>query len=282
MNIKEYIESGLLESYVLGFASSAEMADVEQAIAQYPELKAEVEALQATLEDVAMENAVEPPLALRAKVLGAIAELNAQENSKQTVAETEAKVVDFRPDIDDETPSRSIWGGSWLAAASVVLLLCSAISNFVLYNRWQNSENRLLTLESQNQIIAQELQVTKSNYVAMTDELGVLRHPATQRVLLKGVPESPESSATVYWNKEKKEVYLATTNLPDVPADKQYQLWAIVNGKPVDAGVFEMGSKMVRLKDIPSAQAFAISLEARGGSTTEAGPKGGIYVLGNV
>jgi anti-sigma-K factor RskA len=36
------------------------------------------------------------------------------------------------------------------------------------------------------------------------------------------------------------------------------------------------------MKSFPKASAFAISLEAKGGSTTEAGPKGDIFVMGAV
>ncbi len=273
MNTKEFIESGILESYVLGFTSDEETAQVETALKQHPELTVEVESLRGTLEEFAINNAITPPPALRDRVLEAIEKLREEER--------EAQVVAFEPE-STETKTRSLWSTPWLAAASVVLLLASALSNYVLYNRWQNSETRLATLESQNQIIAQELQVTKSNYVAMNDELGVLRQFTTQKIKLAGTPDSPESSATVYWNKEKKEVYLTALNLPDVPTNKQYQLWAIVNGKPVDIGVFDMGKNLLRLKDVSDAQAFAISLEARGGSTTEAGPKGQVYLMGKV
>ncbi len=48
----------------------------------------------------------------------------------------------------------------------------------------------------------------------------------------------------------------------------QYQLWAIVDNQPVDAGMLEMdkGHMMVKMKNIPRAQLFAITLEQEGGS----------------
>ena len=39
---------------------------------------------------------------------------------------------------------------------------------------------------------------------------------------------------------QSKEVYLLVNQLPTPDPDKQYQLWAIVDGNPVDAGVFDM------------------------------------------
>ena len=56
------------------------------------------------------------------------------------------------------------------------------------------------------------------------------------------MPTSPATSniATVYWDTKSKDVYLIVNNLPEPPSDRQYQLWAIVDGQPVDAGVFDV------------------------------------------
>ena len=49
MNVKEYIESGILEKYVAGELSEQEMLEVERVAMQYPEVKAELEELQEAL-----------------------------------------------------------------------------------------------------------------------------------------------------------------------------------------------------------------------------------------
>jgi anti-sigma-K factor RskA len=50
----------------------------------------------------------------------------------------------------------------------------------------------------------------------------------------------------------------------------QYQLWALVGGKPVDLGVFDSGADTLtnikEMKSLASADAFAVTLEPRGGS----------------
>ena len=38
MDIKKYIESGILENYVLGLVSDMEIQEVQQNLLQYPEL----------------------------------------------------------------------------------------------------------------------------------------------------------------------------------------------------------------------------------------------------
>ena len=76
------------------------------------------------------------------------------------------------------------------------------------------------------------------------------------------------SVATVYWSKKSAEVYLLVNSLPKPASDQQYQLWAIVDGKPVSAGVFDMNQadSMLKMTNMPTAQAFAVTLEKAGGS----------------
>ena len=57
---KAYIESGILELYVLGQLSAPEMLEVERMAASAPEIKRELEAIEIALEAYAIENAVEP------------------------------------------------------------------------------------------------------------------------------------------------------------------------------------------------------------------------------
>ena len=57
---KEYIDSGILEQYVLGNASSGDSAEVELRAAADPAIRQEIETICETLEAIAMANAVEP------------------------------------------------------------------------------------------------------------------------------------------------------------------------------------------------------------------------------
>ena len=100
---------------------------------------------------------------------------------------------------------------------------------------------------------------------------------------MNGTDNSPDSKATVYWNKSTEDVYLSIKNLKELSKDQQYQLWAIIDGKPVDAGVFDPtnSSMLVQMKNInPNAAAFAVTIEPKGGSenpTLET-----MQVIGNV
>ena len=62
MDIKAYIESGILEQYVIGTLSAAEMAEVERNIKLYPEIANEIKAIEITLEAYARHQGVAPKL----------------------------------------------------------------------------------------------------------------------------------------------------------------------------------------------------------------------------
>jgi anti-sigma-K factor RskA len=60
-------------------------------------------------------------------------------------------------------------------------------------------------------------------------------------------------------------------------------LWALVDGKPVDLGVFDADDTLIGLKAMKSIgvlQTFAVTLEPRGGSVAPTLEK--LMVLGNI
>ena len=60
MTSRVYIESGILEQYVLGNASIAEMETVETMAATDPAIRLELNAISDSLEQLAIENAIQP------------------------------------------------------------------------------------------------------------------------------------------------------------------------------------------------------------------------------
>jgi len=65
MNIKEYILSGIIESYVLGLASEEERKEFEQLCARYAELTDFQGSFEEVLKAYVLENQVAPPEHLR-------------------------------------------------------------------------------------------------------------------------------------------------------------------------------------------------------------------------
>ncbi len=69
MDIQSFIQSGLLEAYVMGQCTAQERAEVERMAAAHPEVRAELDAIERALEKVAQANAVPPPAGLRDQIL---------------------------------------------------------------------------------------------------------------------------------------------------------------------------------------------------------------------
>lgn len=61
MKTKEYIESGILEAYVLGSASETEAQELLQLKEQYPEIRLALTELELDLEHIAQQMAIAPP-----------------------------------------------------------------------------------------------------------------------------------------------------------------------------------------------------------------------------
>jgi anti-sigma-K factor RskA len=113
--------------------------------------------------------------------------------------------------------------------------------------------------------------------------LALFKDSKNVRMELKGVEKSPESKVMAFWNKETEEMKLMVENLPATPKGKQYQVWGMVDGKPVDMGMIDLNfeNKILAMK-VPRGNiaAFAITLEKQGGSPTPTLEE--MYVIGNV
>ena len=259
MDINAYIESGIIESYVLGLASAEEAAELEKLAMEHPAIKKALDDFALSIQRSAVENGVTPPAELKQQIMNALAN-----------EFTEPKLVAMpAAEADDENTGasrvlRMYKPGAWryIAVAAVLLLIASAGLNVYYYSGYKTAtHNYQALLDNQKTLQAYE---TKYNNLQQT--VNILQDSAMHVVKMAGIKGKEGSAATVYWNNNTKDVYVYINNLPQAPAGKQYQLWAIVDGKPVDAGVLGNCDGVCKMKNIPSAQMFAITLEKEGGS----------------
>lgn len=259
MNIQEYISSGILEAYVLGTLTQEENEQVDKMIASYPELKEELDAIEKAMYQYALSHSKTPPANLKQQLFDKIDE----KEGRQIHLPTKKKSVSY-----------------YLVAASVVAIFSFGCAVY-FWSKWRQAEQQILAMEQQNSKIAQNLNLVNNKlqtevqsrevYIAsLRSDLKVALDTTTHIIQLKGLPNSTEALAVVLWNKNSHDVYIDVKNLPSPPADKQYQLWALLDGQPIDAGVFEVSDSLnlQHVKNVASAQAFAVTLEKKGGSPT--------------
>lgn len=270
MNVREYIASGIVESYVLGLASPEEMAEFERMCAAHQEVRLAREAFEMQLEQHALNNGITPPVSLQSSIFSEIA----------VEADKLRGNGSFQSEVPQEKQTPVIAMKWWriAAVASVVLLIGSIALNIYFANRFTTYKNLYFASVNESAKVREDMQIRQATFER---SLEVLRDTNMAVIRMKGQSASPESMATVYWDKRTHDVFLFVNNLPEPTAGKQYQLWAIVNGQPVDAGMlnWDQAELVTPMKNIPQAQAFAITLEKAGGNPV---PQGAMYVLGNM
>jgi hypothetical protein len=279
VNVQEYISSGIVENYVMGLADEKESAEFERMCELYPEVKAAREAYELALEETALMNAIEPPKHIKSKVFSEI-EIEAEQQGTTkapSVPEERTPVADL---------PRKIQIYQYVTAASIVLFIISSV--LAIYYSWRSGEAEQqyqVCLASEKEIHttlavlqAERDELKNDLYLVTNEDMVQVKLPATT---LPASP-APQSMVTVFWNKRTKAVFLVPNKMPKPAANKQYQLWALVDGKPRDAGVFDMNTDetVITMKPTETADAFAVSLEDKGRENTK--PSGEIYVMGKI
>ncbi|MCR9152582.1 MAG: anti-sigma factor [Bacteroidetes bacterium] len=267
MDPKKYIESGIIDDYVMGFVSEQEQREVQCLSKIYPEINEALRQAEDLMGTWALESAMEPPAGLKEKIMANLGEQEPAPVVMSPIKETEddKKVIPLNREAADNKPPLG-----WIAAAAAILL------SFFMAYQWQDSLNFMRAMEQE--IVSQDQDLedlqNKLQYEAKDRELyqglwAAVSEPGVQRIELNAVKEDQSALATVYWNPESEKTFVFRDQLPQEGNEAQYQLWAIVAGKPVSIGLLDQGSTELQLQNmaaISDADAFAITLEPLGGS----------------
>jgi hypothetical protein len=249
-----------------------EAGKIKQLTLLFPEVKEEVEQISASLISLASSAAPAPSPSVKDKLMDKLKQLNNEERkypfsiSATTDADTSKSE---EPTLAPVIPIQKRKANPLLVAASVFGLVLSIglIMYLTSLNRQHRSELALLhqQMESLNKGMTKEQQKN----LAFSQTLEMMQNNDYKKINLNNVPGKPPAFVQLFWNTKTHEVYIADVSLPKTSSDKQYQLWAIVDGKPVDAGMLSDVKQVAqKMKSFPKADAFAITLEKKGGSPT--------------
>lgn len=279
-NLKAYIESGVLELYVLGDLSPEEAAQVEEMAALYPEVKDELNSIEQAMEQYAMQNAIEPSANVEARIFDVLGLNTGEEKLVAPVATEEPKIIQL------DTSNGKIRTLRYALVACVALLIVSVAALFITYNKLNDAHQEIASLSIDKQKFASNASKLEFENAGLENMVAMHDSKEWASIRLQGVKTSPSSKMMVYWNKENKSVLInyAAMKLPKTDDAHEYQLWALVNGKPVSLGVFSGDDRakeaLVKMQTIQEAQAFAVTVEPMGGSVNPTMEK--MLVMGGV
>ncbi|MFM9988781.1 anti-sigma factor domain-containing protein [Flavobacterium sp.] len=262
MDIKEYIESGILELYVYGLLDETQNLEVAQIAKKYKEINDEIISIEKSI--VNLSTSFSPFLSV---------ENFAKIKSKLDIKHT--KVIDLKP-----KNNRLNYIG-WAAAA--VFLLGIGYQ----YNQQLVFKNDIVTLEKEKTKL-NEVLVSAENKNKQTKEvLAVVRDSKNTVISLAGQAIAPTASAKVYWNKETQVVYVDASGLPEPPEGMVYQVWSLKLKPaltPTSIGLLSdftaENNKIFAVNKTGNAEAFGITLEPAGGSKSPTMEQ--LYTLGAV
>lgn len=261
MEMKEYIESGILELYVYGSLTESESEEVAAMAKKHPEINAEIIAIEKSV--VALSSSFSP--------------FQSAENYAKIKEKLDLNAVEVIPMAPKRNWSQYI---GW--AAAILLLVGIAFQ----YNQLEETNNQVVNATTEKTKVEKELNQLALKKAAVETTLAVVKDEKNTVVALGGQTVAPESSAKVYWNKETQKVYVDASGLPEPPKGMVYQVWALKLNPltPTSIGLLDNfkdnDQRFFAVNNTGDAQAFGITLEPAGGSLSPTMEQ--LYTLGKV
>ncbi len=249
MDVNEYIASGILELYVAGVLSEKENLEVNGYANQFPEIKAEIIAIEATILELSRRSTNAKPYPF-SKLMDTIPD------------QKEIKVLPLK-----EKPTEWTKYLGW--AASLLL----AIGLFWSYNQNERLKSTLEAISQKNSLLEEQIAESDTSLEKTRTLLNTIREKDISVIGLAGQDVSPESYAKVYWNKAQQTVFIDAKGLPEPPDGFVYQVWSLKLSPtltPTSIGILdtfeEDENKIFKLTNSNNSEGFGITLEPSGGS----------------
>ncbi len=249
-DVKEYIESGILELYVAGTLNREDSYEVYANLQKYPELREHVKSIEHTVVKITELN--------RKKHLKA----HPFANLKHAIQSKPTRVIPIK------LYSYMGWAAS-IALTVGIISLYTNNNNLKENLTKQIASNELLDeqrAQLQGEVISKNMEVLTRDHI-----IAFISLEKTQKVNLAGQAAAPKSYAHAYWNTENNEMYLDLTGLPPAPEGKVYQLWSLTLSPltPTSLGTldaYNQGERFIKVSNKNKSEAFGITLEPKGGS----------------
>ena len=245
--LHNFLDSNLLNKYLVGDTSMEEAKEVEYFIDNYPEVASAYEKLQNNLELIAKAGAVDVPNHVLSNILEALDESNS------------TKIIQLVQ--NRKTP--------WYSIAASTAAVLFAVTSFLLYQKNQ-------ILADENNIVVEEIFDLRSdienNNAKLSDlsrELNKLNNPDAKKYVINGNARAKNLKTVAYINPVEKTSMIDVITLPQLPKDQHYEIWAELQDRMVNLGILDETDR--RLKPIPymeDALALSIKIGTSGDNST--------------
>lgn len=160
----------------------------------------------------------------------------------------------------------------WLAAAALGAV--ALVGGWILWEttsradrlRQENAELRQTVEEQRERIGALERERTE-----LARHISFLVGRSTEHVRLAALEAAPGATGRAVVDRDSGRGQFFAYGLPPLATDRTYQLWYIVDGEPLSAGIFEVGTDGVGTVDVEvdrpldAIQTWAVTVEPEGG-----------------
>ncbi|QXP79907.1 MULTISPECIES: anti-sigma factor [Winogradskyella] len=243
-----FLNSDLLQKYLIGETSTAESKEVEYFISSYPEATEAYEKLQDNLEIIAKAGAVDLPKDFLNDILESLEE------------PTEPKVIHI-------TQNRKTPWYSFAASAAAVIF---AVTSFMFYQKNEELKNENNVVVDEIFDLRGDIESNNSKLDELSRELLKLNNPDSKKYVINGNDRAKNLKTVAYINPIEKTSMIDVITLPQLPKEQQYQIWAELQDRMVNLGILDESDR--KLKQIPymeDALALSIKIGTKGDNASE-------------
>ena len=251
MDIQQFLNSGIVEKYVLGLAAPEEMDRVEQMAKEYPEVNEHICKMQNCMEEYAEMDCTRPPKHVKSRMI------SVSDNLVEPLIPEHGSAYHW--------PQTFKWG---TGIAAVMVFALSGLS-WVFYTNQKTALQEIAVLSTQIKHLQSDQKALQDTNELILERYAVLKDVTTRQIHLRSSEGSHQTQAVLYLNPEHAKCFINVIGLPKCPYGNEYQMWAKVNGEHVSLGVLNVDSKKKELYSVPyvkDCKGFVITLEKPGGS----------------
>lgn len=260
----------MIPAQVLGALEPGEACLLREHLIDCAVCRAELDAVSEAVSPLALAaDAVEPPAELRDRILDIIKTTAQEKADGKREDPPRDNVIPFTA-----RPRKSSGVARILTIAASIACIAALAALWVIWKRERQSQAEIAQINRQ-------LNDAQSQLAHEREIREMFSSPDARIAQLQGLEPAPDATAKFAINQKTGRALLIAHNLPQAPAGKEYQMWYIVDGKPLPGGVFkaDQSGNAEERETVPvegrNAPVFAVTLEPAGGVQS---PTGAAYL----